>query len=94
MVLSRQQNSGQNSKKTRANRSCEIVVKLKKYLRTSVTNQNNIHGEIKCRLSSDNVCYRLVKDILYSRPQPKNVKIRIYEAMVFACSSVWVSNLV
>jgi len=37
-----------------------------KYLGTSLTNQNSIHEEIKCRVQSGNACYYLVQNLLSS----------------------------
>jgi hypothetical protein len=38
-----------------------------KYMGTTVTNQNLIQEEMKRRLNSDNVCYHLAQNLLYSR---------------------------
>jgi hypothetical protein len=56
MLLSRQQNVGQNRDIKIANRSFENVSQLK-YLGLTVTNQNLIQEEIKRRLNFDNACY-------------------------------------
>jgi hypothetical protein len=37
-----------------------------KYLGTALTNQNDIHDEIKSRLNSGNACYYSVQNILSS----------------------------
>jgi hypothetical protein len=43
-----------------------------KYLGTTLTNQNDIHDEIKSRLNSGNACYYSVQNILSSRLISKN----------------------
>jgi hypothetical protein len=60
-----------------------------KYLRRPVTNQNLIQEEIKRRLNSDNGRYHSVQNILSSRLQSRNLKIRIYMTN-FAYGSVGV----
>jgi hypothetical protein len=65
MIMSRHPNSGQNQNIRIANESLENVAKLK-YLRTTLTNQNDIHDEIKSRLNSGNSCYYSVQNILSS----------------------------
>jgi hypothetical protein len=51
MIMSRHPNSGQNQNIRIANESFESVATFK-YLGTTLTNQNDIHDEIKCRLNS------------------------------------------
>jgi hypothetical protein len=55
MIMSRHQNSGHNQNISIANESCENVEKFK-YLGTTLTNQNDIHDEIKSSLNSGNAC--------------------------------------
>jgi hypothetical protein len=57
MIMSRHPNSGQNQNIRIANESFANVETFK-YLGTTVTNQNDIHDEIKTRLNSGNAyCY-------------------------------------
>jgi hypothetical protein len=53
-----------------------------KYLRTTLTNQNDIHGEIKSRLNSENASYHPVHNLLSSRLISKNLKIKIYRTVI------------
>jgi hypothetical protein len=55
MIMSRHPNSGQYQNIRIANESFENVAKLK-YLGMTLTNQNNIHDEIKSRLNLGNAC--------------------------------------
>jgi hypothetical protein len=63
MIVSRHPNSGQNQNIRTANESFEIVATFK-YLGTTLTNQNDIHDEIKSRLNSGNPCYYSVQNLL------------------------------
>jgi hypothetical protein len=54
-----------------------------KYLGTTVTNQNLIQEEIKRRLNSGNVCYHSVQNLWSSHLPLKNLKIKIYETIIF-----------
>jgi hypothetical protein len=72
MLLSRQQNAGQNHDIKIANRSIWNVVQLK-YFGMIVTNTNLDHEEIK-RFDSVNACYHSAQNLLSSRLLPKNVK--------------------
>jgi hypothetical protein len=53
-----------------------------KYLGTTLTNQNDIHDEIKSRLNSGNTCYYSVQNILSYRLIPKNINIKIYKTVI------------
>jgi hypothetical protein len=81
MLLSRQQNVGQNRNIKKANRSFENVSQLK-YLGTIVTSQNLIQAEIKRRLNSGNACYHSVQSLLSSRLLSKNLQIIIYKTII------------
>jgi hypothetical protein len=50
MIMSRHQNSGQNQNIRIANESFENVAQFR-YLGTTLTNQNDIHDEMKSRLN-------------------------------------------
>jgi hypothetical protein len=81
MLLSRQQNAGQNHDIKIANRMSENLAQFK-YLGTTVTNQNFIQEEIKMSLNVGNACYHSVQKLLSSRLLSKSVKIRIYETII------------
>jgi hypothetical protein len=53
-----------------------------KYLGTTLTNQNDIHDEIKSRLNSGNACYYSVQHLLSSRLISENLKIKIYKTVI------------
>ena len=78
MVMSQDQNAGQNDKIKIDNSSSERVEDVK-YLGTNLTNQNSIQEEIKSRLKSGNACYHSMQNFLSSSLLSKNVKIRYTE---------------
>jgi hypothetical protein len=65
MLLSRQQNAGQNYGIKVANRCIENVAQFK-YLGTTITNKNFIQEAVKRRLNSGNACYHSVQNLLSS----------------------------
>jgi hypothetical protein len=48
----------------------------------TLTNQNDIHDEIKSRLNSGNAYYYLVQNLLSSCLISKNLKIKIYKTVI------------
>jgi hypothetical protein len=81
MFISHHLNSGQNQTIRIANESFEKVTKFK-YLGTTLTNQNDIHDDIKSRLNSGNAYYYLVQNLLSSHLTSKNLKIKIYKTVI------------
>jgi hypothetical protein len=81
MVMSRDQNAGQNGNVKLVNRSFETVVWFK-YLRTTLTNKNYFHEEIKSRLKSGNACYHSVQNLLSSSLLSKSVNIKILGTII------------
>jgi uncharacterized membrane protein len=81
MIMSRHPNSAQNQNIRIANESFENMAKFK-YVGMTLTNQNDIHDEIKSRLNSGNACYYSVQNILSSRLISKNLKIKIYKTVI------------
>jgi hypothetical protein len=79
--LSHHLNSGQNQNIRIANESFENVAKFKD-LRMTLTNQNDIHDEIKSRLNSENACYYSVQNVFSSRLISKNLKIKMYKTVI------------
>jgi hypothetical protein len=79
--MSRYPNSGQNQNIRIANELFEIVAKFK-YLGTTLTNQNDIHDEIKNRLNLGNACYYSHQNLLSSRLISKNLNIKIYKTII------------
>jgi hypothetical protein len=51
-------------------------------LGTTLTNQDDIHDEIKSRLNSGNASYYSVQNFLSSRLISKNLKIKIYKTVI------------
>ncbi|PNF42445.1 hypothetical protein B7P43_G09360 [Cryptotermes secundus] len=82
MLLCRHQNAAQNHDIEIANRCSENVAQFI-YLRTTLTNQNLIREEIKRRLNSGSTCYHSLENIFSSRLLSKNIKIMIYETVIF-----------
>jgi len=65
------------------NSSIERVEEFK-YLGTTLTNQNPIQEEIKCRLKLWNACYYSVQNLRSSRLLSKNLKIKIYRTIILS----------
>jgi hypothetical protein len=81
MIMSCHPNSGQNQNIRTANGSFEKVAKFK-HLGTTLTNQNDIHDEIKSTLNSGNACYYSFQNLLSSRLISKNLRIKIYKTVI------------
>jgi hypothetical protein len=79
--MSHYPNLGQNQNIRIANESLENVATFK-YLGTTLTNQNDIHEEIKNRLNSGNACYHSVQNLLSSHLISKNLKTKICKTVI------------
>ena len=82
IVMSQNQNVGQNQNTKIDNTSFERVEEFK-YLGTTLINQNYIQEEIKSRLKSGNACYHSEQNLLSSSLLSKNLKIEIYRTIIF-----------
>jgi hypothetical protein len=76
MVMSRDQNAGQNHNIKISNKSFERVKQFT-YLGTTLSNENCIHEEIMCRLKSGNACYLSVQNLSSSSLLSRNIKITL-----------------
>jgi hypothetical protein len=74
MLMSCSQMIGQKNSIKIVNRSFEDVAKFR-YLRTTITEQNYIHEEIKSRPDLGNSCYHSVQSLLFSHLLPRNLKV-------------------
>jgi hypothetical protein len=81
MLMSRSQKTGQKYSKKITNRSFQDVAKFR-YLRTTLTDQNHMHEEIKSRLNSGNACYHSVQSLLSTRLLSRNLKVKIYKTII------------
>jgi len=81
MVMSWDQNEGQNHSRKNDNSSFERVEELR-YLGITLTNQNSIQEEIKSRLKSGNACYHSVQNLSPSCLLSKNLKIKINRTII------------
>jgi hypothetical protein len=88
MLMSRHQTSRQSNYIRVANKSFEKVAKFK-YLRSTLTDKNCIHEEIRSSLNSGNAWYHAVQNLLSSRLLSRNMMIKIYKTF-FSCGFVWV----
>jgi hypothetical protein len=82
MLVSRDQNAGQNREIKIGNRSCENLSQFK-YLEMTVINKNIIQDRIK-RLNSVNACNHSVQNLLSSCLLLENLKIRICQTIIFS----------
>jgi hypothetical protein len=81
MVMSRDQNAGENGNIRIGNKLFETVEQFK-YLGTTLTNQNSIHEDIKSRLKSGNAYYHSVQNLLSSSVLSRSVKIKKYSTII------------
>jgi hypothetical protein len=90
MIMSHHQNSGHNQNIGIANESFENVTNFK-HLETALTNQNDIHDEIKNRLNSGNACYYSVQNfclpVSYKKLKTKIYRTVILPVVLFGCET-------
>jgi hypothetical protein len=92
MVMSQDQNAGQNGNIQIGNKSFETVEWFK-YLGTTLMDQNSIHEEIKSRLKSGNAFYHSVQNLLSSSLLSRSVKTKINRTIILPvvlyCCASW-----
>jgi hypothetical protein len=76
IIMSCHPNSGQKQNIRITKESFQNVAKFK-YLGTTLTNQNDIHDDIKSRLNSGNACYNSVQNLFVFPCHIKELKIKI-----------------
>jgi len=76
MVMSSDQNAGR-SQDIKFDNSCFERVEQFRYFGTTLTNQNSIQEENKCRLKSQNACYHSVQDTTYKTAHLKVLTLRL-----------------
>jgi hypothetical protein len=81
MLMSCSQKIGQKHSIKIANRSFEDMAKFK-YLKTTLTDQNFVHKEVKSRLNLGNACYHSVQSLLFSHLLSRNLKVKIYKTVI------------
>jgi hypothetical protein len=81
MFMSLNQMIGKRHSIKTGNRSFEDVANFKN-LRTTLTDQNCMHEEIKSRLNLGNACYHLVQSLLSSRLLSRYLKVKIYKTII------------
>ena len=81
MVMSQDQNAGPSSILKIGNKSSERVEQFK-YSGTTLMNPSSIREKIKSRLKSGNACCHSVQNLLSSSLLSRNVKIKIYRAVI------------
>jgi hypothetical protein len=90
MIMSGHPNTGQSQNIRITNESFENVIEFK-CLGTTLTNQNDIHDEIKSRLNSGNVYYYSVQNLLSShlikKPKIKINKTVVLPVVLYGCES-------
>jgi hypothetical protein len=79
--MSCSQKTGQKYSIKIVNRSFEDVAKFR-HLGTTLTDQNQMHEEIKSRLNLGNACYHSVQSLLSSRLLSRNLKVKLYKTRI------------
>jgi UDP-galactopyranose mutase len=74
MVMSQDKRAGQSHNVKTDNSSFERMEEFR-YLGTTLTNQNSIQEENKCRLKSQNACYHSVQNAIF-----KTAYLKIYNS--------------
>jgi hypothetical protein len=81
ILMSRSRKIGQTHSIKIRNRSFEDVAKFK-YLRTTLTDQNCMHEEIKSRLNLGNAGYHSVQSLPSTCLLSRNLKVKIYKTKI------------
>jgi len=81
MAMSRDQNAGRSHSIMSDSRFFKRVEQFR-YLGKTLTDQNYIQEEIKCRLKSGNVCHYSLQNLLSSSLLYKNLIIKIYRTII------------
>jgi hypothetical protein len=81
MVMCRDENAGEYNNIKTGNKYFQRV-ELFRCLRTTVTERNSIHGEMKRKLKSGSACYHSLQNLFSSSLLSKNIKIKIYRTVI------------